>query len=385
MKRATGHYEITTIAGESVRAFIPSPLPPNPPLTLDEKTTSELAAAELALARLDVAKDVVPSRDWLIYAFARKEAVLSSQIEGVQATLDDLLTVEATDGASDADLREVFNYLDALKFAQDEIHKPGRPPLSMRLLNESHKRLLAGARGANKQPGEVRHSQNWIGGTRPGNAAYVPPPPHLLSELLSNLEQYIHDERNAEELPPLVRAALLHAQFETIHPYLDGNGRLGRLFISLLLDHWQVPGSLLLYLSLHFMRRRDEYYRLLNAVRTDGDWEAWVLFFLDGVAQIAAESTTMARDLSALVSADRKRMLESPSSSVMTLRLLEQLPRHPIVTVAKVAKILSTSKPTSIKAIQTLVKAKVLVETTGRKRDRLFRYKAYLQRLGRDE
>jgi Fic family protein len=379
----TGQYEETTAGGESVRAFVPYPLPPkDPPLQLNDKNQTLIADAELAVARLNLAKELVPSVDWFVYAFTRKEAVLSSRIEGVEATLEDLLTFEATDGSSDlprdTQVKEVCNYLDALAYAQDEMRRPGGLPVSIRLLDEAHKRLLKGARGASKQPGEVRRSQNWIGGTRPGNAVYVPPPPHVLPGLLSDLERYVHAE---DESSPLVRAALVHVQFETIHPYLDGNGRLGRLLIALLLEHWNVLGSPLLFLSLHFMRHRAEYYRLLNAVRTEGDWESWVGFFLEGVGRIANEAVSMARDLFDLVSKDRTRVLNFPSSSLMTVKLLEQLPRHPVVTVAGVTQLLKTSKPTAIKAVQTLVDAGILVETTGRKRDRLFGYTAYLERL----
>jgi Fic family protein len=251
----------------------------------------------------------------------------------------------------------------------------------MRLLNQAHKRLLKGARGASKQPGQVRRSQNWVGGSRPGNAAYVPPPPDRLADLLRDLERYVHAD---DALPPLVRTALVHVQFESIHPYLDGNGRLGRLLIALLLQHWNVLGSPLLFLSLHFMRNRPEYYRLLTAVRMDGDWESWVRFFLDGVREIAAEAVALARSLFDLVTRDRARVLERASSSVATMRLFEQLPRHPIVTIAGATRLLHTTKPTAIKAVGSLVDAGVLAETTGRKRDRLFGYGAYMDRLRDD-
>ena len=229
---------------------------------------------------------MVPSMDWFIYAFVRKEAVISSQIEGTQATLVDLLTFEATEGdaapaPASADVEEVCNYVDALHFARAQLADPRSPPLSMRTLNATHARLMRGVRGATKMPGEVRRSQNWIGGSRPGNAAYVPPPPHALGEMLGAFETYLHGD---DSLPPLVRAGLLHVQFETIHPYLDGNGRIGRLLVTLLLEHWKLLTRPLLYLSLFFKRHREDYYRRLNAVRVDGDWEGWLDFFLDGVA-----------------------------------------------------------------------------------------------------
>ena len=209
--------------------------------------------------------------------------------------------------------------------------------MSMRLLNEKHRRLMKGVRGAEKNPGEVRRSQNWIGGTRPGNAAFVPPPPMALADLLRDLEKYTH---TSDDLPPLVRAGLLHAQFETIHPYLDGNGRIGRLLITLLLEHWKLLSEPLLYLSLYFKRHRSEYYRLLDGVRTEGDWESWILFFLEGVGTIAEEAVSTARDLFALVNENRAKVLSSSSTSIMGLRLLEQLPEHPVVTVGKVTRLL---------------------------------------------
>ena len=382
-KRSTGRYERTTVGGEEVAAFVPHALPPaDPPIVVDAALAERLRAAEQALVRLELAGEMVPSLDWFIYAFVRKEAVLSSQIEGTQATLVDLLTFEAQDGAEqraapNADVEEVCNYLDALAYARRQLAEPTGLPLSMRLLSETHSRLMRGVRGAEKLPGEVRRSQNWIGGSRPGNAAYVPPPPHMLGDVLSAFEKYLHDE---DSLPPLVRAGLLHVQFETIHPYLDGNGRIGRLFVTLLLEHWQLLTKPLLYLSLFFKRHRDDYYRRLNNVRIDGDWEGWLDFFLDGVATIAEEAVASARELFALVAADRARVLAHEGMSVVALRLFELLPRHPVVTVASVMKLVDTTKPTAGRAIELLVAAGVLAETTGKKRDRSCVYRAYRDR-----
>ncbi|MCC7074300.1 MAG: Fic family protein [Deltaproteobacteria bacterium] len=383
-KRATGRYERTTVGGEEVAAFVPHALPPaDPPIVVDAALAERLRAAEQALVRLELAGEMVPSLDWFIYAFVRKEAVLSSQIEGTQATLVDLLTFEAQDGAEqraapNADVEEVCSYLDALAYARRQLAEPTGLPLSMRLLSETHSRLMRGVRGAEKLPGEVRRSQNWIGGSRPGNAAYVPPPPHMLGDVLSAFEKYLHDE---DSLPPLVRAGLLHVQFETIHPYLDGNGRIGRLLVTLLLEHWQLLTKPLLYLSLFFKRHRDDYYRRLNNVRIDGDWEGWLDFFLDGVATIADEAVASARELFALVAADRARVLAHEGMSVVALRLFELLPRRPVLTVASVMKLVETTKPTAGRAIELLVAASVLVETTGKKRDRSFVYRSYLDRL----
>ncbi len=237
---------------------------------------------------------------------------------------------------------------------------------------------MRGVRGSNKQPSQVRTSQNWIGGSRPGNAIYMPPPPQLLAELLSAFEKYIHAD---DTLPKLVRIGLLHVQFETIHPYLDGNGRIGRLLMTLLFEHWRLLPKPLLYLSLFFKRHRDEYYRRLNAVRSEGDWEGWTDFFLDGVATIADEAVASARELFALVAADRTCILKSGTTSVAAMRLFELLPRHPMVTVASAIKLIKASKPTATRSIETLMEAGVLVETTGKKRDRSFAYSGYLDRL----
>jgi Fic family protein len=372
------------VGGEEVAAFVPHALPPvDPPVVVAGALAERLRAAEQALVRLELAGEMVPSLDWFIYAFVRKEAVLSSQIEGTQATLVDLLTFEAQGGAEqnaapNADVEEVCNYLDALAYARAQLATPKGLPLSMRLLSETHSRLMRGLRGAEKLPGEVRRSENWIGGSRPGNAAYVPPPPQVLGEVLGAFEKYLHAD---DSLPPLVRAGLLHVQFEIIHPYLDGNGRIGRLLVTLLLEHWKLLTKPLLYLSLFFKRHREDYYRRLNAVRVDGDWEGWLDFFLDGVGTIADEAVASARDLFALVAADRAHVLAHEGMSVVALRLFELLPRHPVVTVASVMKLVETTKPTAGRAIELLVAAGVLVETTGKRRDRSFVYRGYLDRL----
>jgi Fic family protein len=381
--RETGRYIRKTVAGEEVAAFVPFPLPPaNPPIALNEGLQEKLHSAEARLARLDVASEMVPSLDWFIYAFVRKEAVVSSQIEGTQATLVDLLTFEAGSAAEAADnrddVREVCNYLDALTYARKELGRAKGLPLSMRLLHETHRRLMHGVRGANKQPGEIRQSQNWIGGTRPGNAVFVPPPPEEVPALLSDLEMYIHGK---DSLHPLVRAGLAHVQFETIHPYLDSNGRIGRLLITLLLEHWHLMSAPLLYLSLFFKRHRAEYYRLLAAVRTDGDWEAWLAFFLEGVTTIADEAVVAARDLFGLVNKDRTRLLASKDATVIATRLLESLPQHPVVTIPGVVKMLHTTKPTAAKAVAALEGLGILKETTGRRRDRTYSYSQYMKKL----
>ncbi|MCB9466055.1 MAG: Fic family protein [Candidatus Eisenbacteria bacterium] len=376
----TGTYERSTVAGEEVSAFLPAALPPQEPALELGPLENRLRAAERSLSNLELAGEMVPSLDWFIYAFVRKEAVVSSQIEGTQATLVDLLAFESevTAAAKDPDVEEVCNYLDALNYARAELRSPDGLPMSMRLLNETHARLMRGVRGGDQQPGQVRRSQNWIGGSRPGNAAYVPPPPHALRELLSAFERYIHTD---DSLPPIVKAGLLHVQFETIHPYLDGNGRIGRLLVTLLLEHWKLLRQPLLYLSLFFKRHRTEYYDRLNAVRSRGDWEGWIDFFLDGVATIADEAVASARDLFTLVNEDRGRALGQAENSVASIRLFEQLPRRPIVTVPSAMEALATTRPTAGRAIELLEAAGVLVERTGKKRDRSWAYQRYLDVL----
>ena len=380
MKRNTGTYRVSTAGGEEVRSFIPHPLPPRrPPLLIDEALQALLASANAAVAQLAVAGKMVPSAEWFLYGFVRKEAVISSQIEGTQATLRDVLTFEATRKADrPEDVREVCNYLDALAHARHEIARPKGLPLSTRLLCEAHKRLLRGVRGAERQPGHVRSSQNWIGGTRPGNARFVPPPADDVPEALVALDKWMHAE---DVLPPLVRAGLVHVQFETIHPFLDGNGRMGRLLVTLLIEHWGLLDSPLLYLSLALKRRREEYYARLSAVRTDGDWEGWTGFFLECVREAAHDGVETAGKLFSLLTKDRQRVLRQAGVTVPAIRLLDQLPRHPIVTLPLVMDILETTKPTASKAIEVLRKATILRETTGKQRDRVYAYQAYLTLL----
>jgi Fic family protein len=382
MIRIAGTYEQVSTAGETVDAYVPAPLPPrDPPLKMDAELSESLRRAKASVEKLGLAGTMVPSLDWLLYSFVRKEAVVSSQIEGTQATLVDLLMYEAGGKAAavgDQDVKQVCNYVDALSYARKQMRSKNGLPLSMRLLNEAHRRLMKNVAGGYRGPGEIRRSQNWIGGTRPGNAVYMPPPPHLLGDLLGSLEKYIHAE---DPLPPLARAGLLHVQFEAIHPYLDGNGRIGRLLITLLLEHWNLLEIPLLYLSVYFKRHRAEYYRLLNAVRTNGDFESWLKYFLEGVAIIADETVATTQQLFALINADRTKVLAGRTTSVPGIRLFELLPAHPIITVAGAVKLLKTTKPTATKAVSGLVDAGILVETTGRRRDRSFCYEAYLNIL----
>ena len=384
MTRTTGRYHVTSTLGEEVRAFVPYPLPPaDPPLVMDGPVVELHAAAQAAVARLAVAGTMVPSTDWFLYGFVRKEAVITSQIEGTQATLRDVLTFEATaQSERPDDVQEVCNYVAAVAYVRTQLADPKGLPLSTRLLREAHRLLMRGARGRNKLPGELRRSQNWVGGSRPGNASFVPPPPDQVPTALSALEQWWHADSH---LPPLVRAGLAHVQFETIHPFLDGNGRIGRLLIALLVEHWGLLGQPLLYLSVAFKRRQQEYYARLRAVRTDGDWEGWIGFFLECVLEAADDGVHVAQALHALTGRHRRRIMAHGRASVAAMHLLDRLPSNPVVTVANACTLLGLTAPPTRKAIALLEQVGVLREITGRRRDRVYAYHDYLQVLMRDE
>jgi Fic family protein len=371
---------MSTTHGEAVRAFVPHPLPPaGPPLAMEGDLSERHAAAAGSIGRLRIAGAMIPDPGWFLYGFVRKEAVLSSQIEGTQATLRDVATFEATSSADRlADVEEVCNYVDGLNHARAMIATSAGLPLSTRLLCDVHRILMRGTRGEDKFPGEIRHSQNWIGGTRPRNARFVPPPHEEVAAALAALEKWIHSD---DELPPLVKAGLAHVQFETIHPFLDGNGRIGRMLITLLVEHWGLLDQPLLYLSLAFKRRQQEYYAHLTAVRTVGDWEGWTTFFLECVAEAAEDAVNVAGRLFRIVSNDRAALLDSGSATVNAIRLLEAMPEHPVVTLPRAVQLLGVAKPTASKCIEELLKAKILRETTGKQRDRVYVYEAYLTAL----
>ncbi|MBS0507765.1 MAG: Fic family protein [Proteobacteria bacterium] len=382
MNRTTGIYAVSTTLGESVRAFVPHPLPPTGPALAPSIYTELNRLAELALARLAGVSGLVPSVDWLLYSAIRKEALLTSQIEGTQATLTDLFDEEAGFKVSNIeDVEEVTNYLRAFRWVQEQLRDARGLPISVRLLCEAHRLLLDGARGAGKQPGELRRSQNWIGGTRPGNAAFVPPPPERVGDLLAQLEQFIHDDGRA--LPPLVKIALIHAQFETIHPFLDGNGRIGRLLIAALLQHWDLLAEPLMYLSGYLKRHQAEYYRRLSCIRSDGDWEAWVGFFLEGVAVAALEAEQNIIAVASMVAADRRRLLQSPKAGPASYRLFEMLPMMPRFTIERARQQLDTSFPTATAAVKTLEALGIVTEMTGQKKNRSYSYQAYVELLSR--
>jgi Fic family protein len=293
---------------QEVRAFVPMPLPPKPGLAIGTELRDRLDAALLALGRLDSVTSLLPDTSLFLYMYVRKEAVLSSQIEGTQSSLSDLLLFEAeeTPGAPLDDVMEVSNYAAAMEHGLKRIQ--GGFPLSNRLIREIHAILLSKGRGSEKSPGDFRRSQNWLGGTRSGNAVFVPPPPHELHECMGALERWLHDD--PEKTPTLVKAALAHVQFETIHPFLDGNGRVGRLLITLLFCVEKILRDPLLYLSLYLKRHRDEYYTLLDRVRREGDWEAWIAFFADGVTESAAGAV---ETVQRLVKNSQRRSRENPA------------------------------------------------------------------------
>ncbi len=380
MTRTTGIYVTSTTSGEAFRAFVPNPLPPSDPLLASESFVDANRAAELALARLSGVSGLVPSVDWLLYGAIRKEALLTSQIEGTQATLTDLFDEEAGFAVSNTeDVEEVTNYLRAFRLVQDNLRDPKGLPISVRLLCEAHRLLLDGARGAGKQPGELRRSQNWIGATQPGNAVFVPPPADRVADLLGDMERFIHE--GTPTLPPLVRVALIHAQFETIHPFLDGNGRIGRLLIAALLEHWQMLPEPLLYLSAYLKQHQAEYYRRLSGIRTDGNWESWVAFFLKGVSHAATEAERSIVAIASLVAADRRRLLESPKSGPTAYRLFERLPMVPRFNIERARQILDTSFPTASAAVNQLVELGIVKEMTGQKKNRNYSYQGYVDLL----
>ncbi len=384
--RSTGTYVTTTTLGEVARAFVPHALPPaDPPLAADSYAAAN-RRAEMALARLAGVAGLVPSVDWLIYSAIRKEALTTSQIEGTQATLTDLFDDEAGRVlANTADVEEVTNYLRAWRLVRDNLRSEAGLPISVRLLCDAHRLLLDGARGAGKQPGELRRSQNWIGGARPSRAVFVPPPPDQVPGLLADLERFIHDPAQALPLlPPLVRVALVHAQFETIHPFLDGNGRIGRLLIAALLEQWGLLPEPLVYLSGYLKQHQPEYYQRLSAVRTDGDWEGWVAFFLDGVETAATGAERGIVAVASLVAADRRRLLAAPRVGAAGLRLFELLPLMPRFTIEQVRQKLATTFPTATAAVKLLEELGIVTELTGQKKNRCFSYAAYVDLLAGD-
>ena len=375
MRSRLGSYVTTKVTGEAVKAYIPAPLPPRPPVDLS-RLHGRIEMADRAVGSLDGLSSLIPDTNLLLYSYVRKEAVLSSQIEGTQSSLSELLLFEnkAAPGVPVDDVEEVSNYVAAMQHGLRRLR--GGFPLSLRLIREMHAILLRGGRGSNKTPGEFRRSQNWIGGTRPGNASFVPPPPSRLMECLDPFEKFLHDERGS--LPLLVKLGLIHVQFESIHPFLDGNGRLGRLLITLLLCEKKALREPLLYLSLFFKTHRDHYYDLLQRVRTEGAWEDWLAFFLEGIESTAGEVSKAVRKSLALFAADRKRIGALGRASSSALRVQEYMQKRPIANIGAMSKTLKLSVPTVTAALQHLSQMGIAKEMTGGRRNRVFSYPKYL-------
>ena len=370
-----GTYITSTAAGESFHAYIPPPLPPKPPIELDNLYPL-IDQATQALGRLDGITSLLPDTDLFLYLYVRKEALLSSQIEGTQSSFSDLLLFESEQipGVPLDDVREVSNYVAAMNHGLERMREGF--PLSLRLLREIHAILLQDGRGANLEPGEFRRSQNWIGGTRPGNATYVPPPPEKVMECMGALEIFLHDD--GVKLPVLVKAALAHVQFETIHPFLDGNGRLGRLLVTFILCAEGVLKEPILYLSLYLKSHRNAYYDFLQRVREAGAWETWLEFFLEGVTQTATQATEAATQILALFEKDRGRISELGRAASSVLRIHEYLQEHAVLSVPVAAETLNLSAPTVRKSVEHLQKLGILHEVTGHKRNRQYVYQDYL-------
>ena len=373
-----GRYEVTVAGGEQVRAFIPAPLPPRPPLNLEGDLLRLLEAAGFALGRLEGANQRLEPT-LLVYSYVRKEAVLSSRIEGTQSSLSDLLLFELDQapGVPRDDAAEVSRYVAAMEHGLKRLAE--NFPLSNRLIRELHGILLSTGRGASKDPGEFRRSQNWIGGTRPGDAVFVPPPHLAVPDCMGELERFLHAEDDG--LPILVRAGLAHVQFETIHPFLDGNGRVGRLLITLLLCEAGVLSQPMLYLSVYFKRHRDRYYELLDRVRQTGDWEGWLAFFLQGVQETAENAATTARRLTERFAADRQRLATEGRKAGSALRVHEALQERPILSIPETRKRTGLAFPTVSAAMRLLETTGVVREITGFSRNRVYVYDEYLRIL----
>ncbi|MBO9379515.1 winged helix-turn-helix transcriptional regulator [Sphingomonas histidinilytica] len=374
LSKRLGRFVETVAGGETVRAFVPPPLPPEPPIDI-LALLDRLSLAERALGRLDGITMLLPKQELFLYMYVRKEAVLSSQIEGTQSTLTDLLRFEAEAQAGQPidDVREVSNYVDALMYGLDRVQTF---PLSLRLIREMHARLLDSGRGGTKDPGEFRRSQNWIGGTRPGNAQFVPPPVPELEACLGSFEAFLHEDRS--RLPALIKAGLLHVQFETIHPFLDGNGRVGRLLVTLFLCVNGVLHSPLLYLSLYLKTHRPDYYRLLQEVRELGAWEAWLEFFLDGVAETANQAFDAAARIVDLFKQDRDRIAAESERAGSALRVHDHFQQNPFLTANLLVGRTGLTAPTVNAALADLERLGIVEEVTGRRRGRVFGYRRYL-------
>lgn len=379
MKREnTGQYEVVSTIGEKVHAYIPAPLPPQPLPELRASGTKRLMEAVRALGVLDGLGEHLPDAAPFIYAYIRKEAVYSSMIEGTQSSLSDLLLYEqgGYDQSNTDDVEEVSHYVSAMQLGMSRMEEGY--PITLRLIKELHAELLRRGRGSTKMPGAFRQSQNWIGGTRPGNAVYVPPPPHELMACMGALELFINSE---DSIPPLIKAALVHVQFESIHPFLDGNGRVGRLLIQMMLCSSGLIRKPLLYLSLYFKRRRQEYYRLLNGIREDGDWEAWIEFFLDAVIDTAEDAIRLLSELHKRVKQDKEKIESLGRMRKNAEKILSQM-QHRIVTRPLIlAKQTGLAPSTTYRILDILEELGIVQQNSNSERNRLYVYSAYQNML----
>ncbi len=375
-----GTYFKCSVGGEVYHTYVPKPLPPKPALQMDHFYPL-IDQANTAIGRLDGISMVLPDPSLFLYVYIRKEAILSSQIEGTQSSLSDLLLFENKEapGVPLDDVTEVSNYVAAMEYGLKRIEEGF--PLSLRLIREIHEVLLAKGRGHSKQPGEFRQSQNWIGGTRPGNARFVPPPPEKIMECLGDLEKFLNDETH--RLPVLVKAALVHVQFETIHPFLDGNGRLGRLLITFILCADKMMKEPLLYLSLYFKTNRQLYYDHLQLVRETGNWEEWVQFFLKGVIDTANQAVEMAQTILQLFSKDQQKINEAGKPLSSTLVVYHHLQKTPIADTPRIKEKCKLTLPTIIKALNQLENLGIVKEITGKARNKIYVYKEYLDILNK--
>lgn len=375
-----GRQVIVSTIGERVGAFIPPPLPPKPAIHM-ESLLLPLDRANRAIGRLGGMTSLLADMPLFLHMYFRKEALLSSQIEGTKSSFSDLLLHEIGESPSNPpdDTLEVANYIAAMFYALEKLRSGF--PVSLRLIRESHGILLSSGRGSTKQPGEFRHSQNWIGGQRPGLADYVPPPANRVPDLMSDLERFIHDR--SVNLPALVVAGLAHVQFETIHPFLDGNGRIGRLLVTLLLCSQEILEQPYLYLSLYLKANRSVYFDLLQRVRETGDWEAWLRFFLDGIAESSTQATDAAGEIFRLFNDDRTKVENLGRPAASALSVFQQFQQRPVLSVAAMSKELSIRRPTIYKSVEHLKRLGIIAEMTGRKKDRVYAYSDYLKILSR--
>lgn len=380
MSTRLGYYVQRTTAGEAYQAYVPAALPPVPALEMSH-LYKPLDRAMRALGGMDALATLLPDISLFLYMYVRKEALVSSQIEGTQSSLADLLLYENDEKPNVAvdDVEEVCNYIAAFNHGLQRMRQGF--PLSVRLMREMHQILLRGGRGAAKDPGEFRRSQNWIGETRPGTARFVPPPPEMVGVLMSDLEKFIHDD--TVQLPSLLKAALVHVQFETIHPFLDGNGRLGRLLITLIFHADNLVQDPILYLSLYFKEHRQFYYDMLQDVRLRGGWERWCEFFLDGVAVTASQAATDAKAIIDLLEQDRMKISHIGKAAASTLKVHDYLIKKPYLSLTKAAKDLKISVPTMTSVVKKLEELKIVEELTGQARNRLFAYTEYLRILAK--